>query len=89
MTHKEFVRIIFSGVDGNPVSPQKLPSDIEEILKSLDESEKTVLKLKYGLFDGKEWTSEQIANHLGQSVRWVVDVENEAICSLRFSYCEH
>ena len=49
----------------------------------LNEREKQVLKLRYGLMGGREMPQREVARRLGISRSYVSRIEKKAICKLR------
>lgn len=73
-----------------------LEQDIKELYQAyetcLKDSEKTVLRMRYGLFGGKEYTQREIAEELGISRSYVSRIEKKAIEKMRkvfASGCSH
>lgn len=64
-----------------------LKQDIQQLYEAyqekLNETEKTVIRLRYGLFDSKEHTQREIAEILGISRSYVSRIEKKAIERLR------
>lgn len=56
---------------------------IAELLSQLDEKEKALLTLRYGLEGGKPLTAEQVGQRLGMTVEEVVSKEADALAKLR------
>lgn len=59
---------------------QKLYEKVENELSS---REKLVLKMRYGLYNGEEYTQREIARQLGISRSYVSRIEKSAILKLR------
>lgn len=53
------------------------------MLPSLDERERKVVSLRYGLIDGVEWTQHQIAQKMGISRSYVSRIEARALTKLQ------
>ena len=64
---------------------QKLYEKVENELSS---REKLVLKMRYGLYNGEEYTQREIARQLGISRSYVSRIEKSAILKLRGSFEE-
>lgn len=64
-----------------------LEQDIKELYQAyetcLKDNEKTVLRMRYGLFGGKEYTQREIAEELGISRSYVSRIEKKAIEKMR------
>lgn len=64
-----------------------LKQDIKQLYEAyqekLNETEKTVIRLRYGLFDSKEHTQREIAEILGISRSYVSRIEKKAIERMR------
>ena len=58
------------------------PSD-EKLENELSPREKLVLKMRYGLYQGEEYTQREIAAQLGISRSYVSRIEKSAIGKLR------
>lgn len=59
---------------------QKLYENVENLLSS---REKLVLKMRYGLYNGEEYTQREIARQLGISRSYVSRIEKSAVEKLR------
>ncbi|MDO4296369.1 MAG: RNA polymerase sporulation sigma factor SigK [bacterium] len=64
-----------------------LEQEVKELYRSfelcLKDTEKTVIRLRYGLFGGKEFTQREIAQQLGISRSYVSRIEKKALEKLR------
>ena len=64
-----------------------LKQDVKELYEAFDSSlsdtEKTVIRMRYGLFRGKEHTQREIAAQLGISRSYVSRIEKKALEKLR------
>lgn len=75
--------------DQNAVSPEDEMSDrvldqrLEDVLSQLSEREETVLRLRYGLSDGKVWKLGDIGKRFGITRERVRQIEQRAIRKLR------
>jgi RNA polymerase sporulation-specific sigma factor len=57
---------------------------VREVLKdNLQDKEKTVILMRYGLADGKEYTQREIAEQLGISRSYVSRIEKAALGKMR------
>ena len=56
---------------------------VEEKLRG---REKTVLQMRYGLFDGKTYAQQEIADHLGISRSYVSRIEKKAMEQLKEAF---
>ena len=56
---------------------------IREALATLDEREKIIIELRFGLLDGKEKTQKEVANTLGISQSYISRLEKKIIARLR------
>lgn len=54
-----------------------------EALRTLDEREKMIISLRFGLFDGKEMTQKDVADLLGISQSYISRLEKKIIVRLR------
>jgi len=59
-----------------------LPKEVEKILGVLDERERTILRLRFGL-DGQERSLEEIAEHFGLTRERIRQLEARALSKLR------
>ncbi|MBQ1190109.1 MAG: RNA polymerase sporulation sigma factor SigK [Lachnospiraceae bacterium] len=57
----------------------------ESIEKNLNDTEKTVIRMRYGLFDSNEYTQREVAKVLGISRSYVSRIEKKAMEKLRGS----
>lgn len=55
----------------------------EKVENELSQREKLVLKMRYGLYNGEEYTQREIARQLGISRSYVSRIEKSAIEKLR------
>lgn len=64
-----------------------LEQEVKELYRNFDlclkDTEKTVIRLRYGLFGGKEFTQREIAQQLGISRSYVSRIEKKALEKLR------
>jgi RNA polymerase primary sigma factor len=60
-----------------------LRSEVEEVINTLAPSERRVLKLRFGLFDGQERTLEEIGKRLGVTRERIRQIEARALHELR------
>ena len=60
-----------------------LKEQLEEVLNALTPREKSVLKLRYGLEDGKEWTLEDIGKVFNVTRERIRQIEAKALRKLR------
>ena len=75
-------------VDGKDAVDQIiLKQDVEQLYKSfeqnLKDTEKTVIRMRYGLFGSKEHTQREVADVLGISRSYVSRIEKKAVEKLR------
>ena len=59
----------------------------ENISTLLDEREKEIIELRYGLKSGKEWTQAEVAKVLNISRSYVSRIEKKAIEKLKRGIC--
>ena len=57
--------------------------DINRVLRTLDEREQTVVRLRYGLDDGRPRTLDEIGRHFGISRERVRQIERDSMAKLR------
>lgn len=62
---------------------QKLYEELESLLTP---RERLVLKMRYGLYNGEEYTQREVARQLGISRSYVSRIEKNAIQKLRSSF---
>lgn len=62
---------------------QKLYEELESLLTP---RERLVLKMRYGLYNGEEYTQREVARQLGISRSYVSRIEKSAIQKLRSSF---
>ena len=67
----------------NPVIAELLHTDIRHVLATLDEREKQVIQLRFGLDDGQPRTLDQIGKLFGLSRERVRQIEREVMIKLR------
>ena len=60
----------------------------ENIKTRLDDREREVIKMRYGLHDGNERTQSEIAEIMGISRSYVSRIEKRAIGKLKFGICD-
>ena len=75
-------------VDGKDAVDQIiLKQDVEQLYKAfeqnLKDTEKTVIRMRYGLFGSKEHTQREVADVLGISRSYVSRIEKKAVEKLR------
>lgn len=58
------------------------------IATRLDNREREIIKMRYGLFDGNEMTQFEVAEILGISRSYVSRIEKKAISKLRYGICD-
>ncbi len=56
---------------------------IRRAVASLDEREREIIELRYGMRGGKELTQKEVADRLGISQSYISRLEKKIICSLR------
>ena len=59
---------------------QQVKKKLAAILDSMDEMERQVLQMRWGLIDGCEMTVEEVAKKLGKSPQQIQRWEEQAIC---------
>jgi RNA polymerase primary sigma factor len=65
------------------VTIKQLRENLHEILLKLNEKERQVIELRYGLRDGRERSDEEIASEAGIPLNQVRQIENKALRILR------
>ena len=70
-----------------------LKQDVKELYEAFDsclsDTEKTVIRMRYGLFRGKEHTQREIAAQLGISRSYVPRIEKKALEKLKGEFQKH
>ena len=70
-----------------------LKQDVKELYEAFDsclsDTEKTVIRVRYGLFRGKEHTQREIAAQLGISRSYVSRIEKKALEKLKGEFQKH
>lgn len=75
--------------DKNAVSPDSattgmiMDEQLERILKTLTEREETVLRLRFGIGDGRQRTLEEVGNRFGVTRERVRQIETKALRKMR------
>jgi RNA polymerase sigma factor (sigma-70 family) len=60
-----------------------LHKEVEDLLDSLSPRERRVLQLRYGLIDGRQWTTEEVGRRFGVTAERIYEIEELAIRKLR------
>ena len=68
---------------GPKISEEAIGKLYEKLENELSPREKLVLKMRYGLYQGEEYTQREIAAQLGISRSYVSRIEKSAIGKLR------
>lgn len=80
--------------DGNTLSPYEntrklyLKKQIRELLKSLTERDRLILKMRFGIDSEKEYTLEEIGNVLGLTRERIRQIEKEALSRIKRLHSE-
>lgn len=69
-------------------SKEQIKKLYENINSLLDEREKEIIHLRYGLGNGKEWTQAEVAKSMNISRSYVSRIEKKAIEKLRSGICD-
>ncbi|ADL53117.1 sigma-70 family RNA polymerase sigma factor [Clostridium cellulovorans] len=69
-------------IDSNIIK-EELSHDLNEVLKTLNEREQHVLRMRFGLDDGEMKTLEQIGNHFNVTRERIRQIESKALKKLR------
>ena len=56
---------------------------IRKMVKSLDDREKEILCLRFGLWDGKEYTQKEVADRIGISQSYISRLEKKVMSSMK------
>src|SRR6478609_4412477 len=67
----------------NAVVAAFMHDDINRVLRTLDDREQTVVRLRYGLDDGRPRTLDEIGRHFGISRERVRQIERDSMAKLR------
>ena len=62
---------------------KSLSSDLDEILSTLTKTEQKVIRLRYGFYDGRPRTLEEIGNEIGVTRERIRQIESKALRKLR------
>lgn len=88
-TDKEGNEITISDVLGSDadeteeeVSKRLEIKNMLKLMNILDERERMVISLRFGLTDGQEWTQNEVAEHLGISRSYVSRLEKRALLKM-------
>ena len=80
---------VFAGLDADSVSMSLEKDEDERILHAavacLDERERTIINLRYGLGGGRERTQKEVADMLGISQSYISRLEKKIIARLKDS----
>ena len=60
-----------------------LSEDMRKALKTLTERERTVICMRFGLFDGREWTLEEVGESFLVTRERIRQIEAKALRKLR------
>ena len=69
--------------DAIPASMLLLKEQLVEVLKTLTPREEKVLRLRFGMYDGKTHTLEEVGQIFGVTRERIRQIENKAIRKLR------
>ena len=67
----------------NEVELRMLRQLIDDVLDTLDEREARIMRLRYGLMDGEQWTLDQIGAEFGLSRERIRQIETATLTKLR------
>ncbi len=65
------------------VAESMLPGDIDKLLEPLDERERTVIRLRYGLDRGEPRTLDEVGDHFNLTRERIRQIESRAMSKLR------
>jgi len=68
---------------GRDLEMQDERNQLLEVVKKLDERERTIMTMRFGLFGSKEYTQKQVADMLGISQSYISRLEKRIIERLR------
>ncbi|MBP1577854.1 MAG: sigma-70 family RNA polymerase sigma factor, partial [Oscillospiraceae bacterium] len=66
-----------------PVEQEAEKTMLTEAIEKLEEREKTIMKLRFGFADGKEYTQKQVADMIGISQSYISRLEKRIIKRLK------
>lgn len=69
-------------------SKTKIKKLYQNIATRLDEREKEIIRMRYGLFNGNEMTQSEVAEIMGISRSYVSRIEKKAIGKLKYGICD-
>lgn len=72
-----------SDIVGRNLEMQDERNQLLEVVKKLDERERTIMTMRFGLFGSKEYTQKQVADMLGISQSYISRLEKRIIERLR------
>lgn len=65
--------------EAEPLSDIVLQEEIEELLSGLNQREREIIRLRFGLEDGKEWTLRKIGSKFNVTRERIRQIEDEAL----------
>ena len=74
---------------GRDLEMQDERNQLLEVVKKLDERERTIMTMRFGLFGSKEYTQKQVADMLGISQSYISRLEKRIIERLRKELCSY
>ncbi len=65
------------------LSQHEMKQEVQKMLEDLKPREQEILSLRFGLFDGQQWTLQSISKRLNISRERIRQVEKNALVKLR------
>jgi RNA polymerase sigma factor (sigma-70 family) len=79
----DFVAAVDANQPGGAVSPGELRSEVEIVLSTLSERESAVIRLRFGLDDGRQRTLDEVGREFGLSRERIRQIEKVTMSKLR------
>ncbi len=79
----DFVDDVLDQLPSNSITSQLLQKDLNEALSKLSPRERDLMRLRFGLDDGKQCTLEEVAKMYGVTRERIRQIESKALSKLR------